>query len=131
MGCEIVRPPGGGVMFICSRGGSSARCAACSRKATKLCDWPLRGEKTGQTCSHAICDSCALTVADVERLAEPIVVAAKRLPETRLRRRVSPGVDPLPDVDLSEPDTVDYCPVHARLFERVHAVSVLLRWWLR
>jgi len=43
--------------MMCSRGRRPARrCVVCfTTKDIKLCDFPLRGEKTGQTCDRPVC----------------------------------------------------------------------------
>ena len=47
--------------FICVRGRQARHnCKYCSRPATLLCDWPLTGEKAGQTCDTHMCRNCAL-----------------------------------------------------------------------
>jgi len=44
--------------FICSRASSSKRCVECNGRASLLCDYPLSGEKTGQTCDRNLCGRC-------------------------------------------------------------------------
>lgn len=39
--------------IACSRSGQ--KCAVCGGRATKLCDYPLRGSKEGQTCDRPLC----------------------------------------------------------------------------
>ncbi len=55
--------PGGG--FVCT--GHSRRRSkpcACGAPSTRLCDFPLKGKKTGKTCDAPICDRCAAAFGD-------------------------------------------------------------------
>lgn len=62
MGCRPFNAGGGVTGIACSRG-SGKPCSACgASKATRLCDYPLRGAKQGQTCSRPICDKCTVKV---------------------------------------------------------------------
>lgn len=54
--CTYVKMPGGGVAIVCSRGRRHTKCA-CGRTATLLCDWKVKGKKSG-TCDVPICDRC-------------------------------------------------------------------------
>lgn len=58
MPCERI-PVAGGVAFACSRGPARPRCSSCGAPSTKLCDYPLRGAKAGQTCDRQLCAACA------------------------------------------------------------------------
>lgn len=62
MPCDHVKLPGGGYAIVCSRGRRPKRCSSCGRASSKLCDYPLRGEKAGKTCDLPICDACATHV---------------------------------------------------------------------
>lgn len=44
----------------CSR--VSAKYCKCGRRASRLCDFELRGKKTGKTCDADLCERCALKV---------------------------------------------------------------------
>lgn len=50
MPCEVIHGKGS-TTFLCSRGkrGKSCSVSGCRRKATKLCDYNLRGAKAGKT----------------------------------------------------------------------------------
>lgn len=63
MGCDELRDKDGHWLgYACSRGRTKA-CSVCKvRPATKLCDWPLTGSKSGQTCDRDLCDRCAAHV---------------------------------------------------------------------
>jgi len=61
MPCKVIAAGDGGVIIACSRGQQRQRCA-CGRPADRLCDYPLRGAKAGQTCSRPICSRCATRV---------------------------------------------------------------------
>lgn len=56
MGCDIKKDPDGHLTtIICSRGGKRIYCTDCGRPCGKLCDFPLTGDKEGQTCDRPIC----------------------------------------------------------------------------
>jgi hypothetical protein len=57
MPCRTHVRPDGGVLSVCSRGaGARSRCIVCTTVYDiKLCDYPLRGAKAGQTCSRPVC----------------------------------------------------------------------------
>jgi hypothetical protein len=63
MGCEVFTSPDGKVVGImCSRGGKTQQCAECKkRKAGRLCDWKLKGDKAGKTCDRPLCATCSVT----------------------------------------------------------------------
>jgi len=116
MGCDTTRLPGNGIMFICSRGQRRKRCAVCTKRdATKLCDFPLRGRKAGATCDRALCDACAVEIARVDARVEhgggdPELLGSLT-PKGRERL-----VAQLREIEVvnAKPDTVDFCPAHAR-----------------
>lgn len=61
MPCHHVKLPGGVTAIVCgSRRLSGKPCVGCGRPSTKLCDYPMRGVKAGQTCSRPVCDKCAV-----------------------------------------------------------------------
>jgi len=68
MPCRTVVIPGGGIAIVCSRGSTAnhRRCVVCKLPGNqcdmKLCDYPLHGEKAGQTCDRPICRDHALHV---------------------------------------------------------------------
>lgn len=60
MPCEKVDLGGGNFAIVCGRrSGREKRCKWCEKVATKLCDFPLRGEKAGKTCDAPMCKDCA------------------------------------------------------------------------
>lgn len=63
MTCERFVMRDGASGFICSRGSRSrAKCSidGCTKPATKLCDFPLKGKKIGKTCDRKLCDAHAV-----------------------------------------------------------------------
>lgn len=58
MACEFRRTDHGAVI-VCGTRRKAPPCKMCGKPSTKLCDFPLRGPKAGQTCSIPICDGCA------------------------------------------------------------------------
>jgi len=80
MGNEKPHPTPIGI-FVCSRGQRREPCSVegCGGRVVKLCDFPLVGRKSGQTCNRAMCAS-----------------HAKR-------------------IGVTSDDSVDYCPVHAKM----------------
>lgn len=59
MPCDHVDLPGGGYAIVCRGRQPQKRCVHCGRPSSKLCDFPLRGAKTGKTCDRPICKRCA------------------------------------------------------------------------
>ena len=59
MPCNFIDLGNGVSIVACSRG--SKRCR-CGRPRSKLCDFPLKGSKLGQTCDEPLCDRCAKRV---------------------------------------------------------------------
>lgn len=57
-------------MIICSRGSRQPRCR-CGAPSTKLCDFPLTGEKTGKTCDRPLCDRCTVSAGPDLDYCEP------------------------------------------------------------
>jgi hypothetical protein len=54
--CDVIADGKAGIIIACSRGGRARqRCCICGGTATVLCDYPLRGEKVGQTCDLPLC----------------------------------------------------------------------------
>ena len=91
MPCDTYRLGDNGVAIICSRGRSRAKpCSVtgCPRKATKLCDFKLRGAKEGKTCDRDLCDVHAIS-------------------QGRQQLELVPG--------MSKEDSIDYCPAHDKL----------------
>ena len=45
------------VGFVCTRGQKVPACSepGCTWRSERLCDYPLRGEKAGQTCDRPLC----------------------------------------------------------------------------
>lgn len=54
MTCHSVPPPSGGAAIIC---GPLRKCR-CGKRATLLCDWKVKGKKSG-TCDQPLCSGCA------------------------------------------------------------------------
>lgn len=59
MTCRTVNL-GGFTAIVCTRE-KRKRCHVCDRPAAKLCDFPLRGRKQGQTCSRPMCSRHAFS----------------------------------------------------------------------
>lgn len=60
MACEVQRQ-GGETLILCSRGSRRPRCSSCGAPGAELlCDYPLKGRRTGSTCSKPICRRCAV-----------------------------------------------------------------------
>jgi hypothetical protein len=61
MTCKRIDLPGGGFVIACSRTTLRPRCSVdgCRNASTKLCDFPLKGAKTGKTCDRRLCDAHA------------------------------------------------------------------------
>lgn len=91
MTCRPFRSDDGTVSgFVCSRSERRKRCSVCKAdSATLLCDFPLSGKKSGQTCDRALCRRCAVQIKG---------------PEPQLGIAIAAVLA----------DTVDYCPAHAR-----------------
>lgn len=53
--CTKVKMPGGGIAIVCSR--HRAKRCACGRAATLLCDWKVKGKRSG-TCDVPLCERC-------------------------------------------------------------------------
>jgi hypothetical protein len=78
MTCRYVDLGGGNYAITCGgRGQRSHRCKDCGRDATLQCDFPLRGRKTGRTCSVYLCAGCA-TAVDGKDLCAPHARAWER-----------------------------------------------------
>lgn len=59
MTCTTIELGGGITMIGCSRGERRKSCS-CGEIATRLCDYELKGDKKGKTCSAPICARCAV-----------------------------------------------------------------------
>jgi len=58
----ILNEQGARIGFVCERGSRSKKtCTACSRTATKLCDFKLSGKRSGKTCDAPLCDGHAVS----------------------------------------------------------------------
>jgi hypothetical protein len=54
-------------IFLCNRGlGRGHSCKECGRRATRQCEYPLRGARAGHTCSAYLCDRCAIPCTGVD-----------------------------------------------------------------
>jgi len=110
MTCESI-PMKNGVIFMCSRGSRKKPRCKCGSLAVKLCDYPLRGAKSGSTCDRPLCARCASTEPDVVDMAE--------------ERALQLGIEDMCTSEGKklwrgrglrlEKDTFDLCPAHARL----------------
>lgn len=117
MTCDVTRGPDGSVLFMCGRNERAPKCDVCKkRKATKLCDFPLRGAKAGQACDRNLCDSCAVQVGDP--VLRPVAPGSTLISSARRAVRRRTGRDPDPPLLSAVEDTVDYCPAHADLAKR-------------
>lgn len=47
----------------CSRGSQVKRCK-CGKRATKACDYKLKGRLIGKTCDALLCDRCATSAGE-------------------------------------------------------------------
>ena len=54
----MVPMPGGGYAIVCTRGRRPINCHYCGRPGGLLCDFPLSGQKAGQTCDAPLCHRC-------------------------------------------------------------------------
>jgi len=61
MPCRPIEVDGEVVGIVCGRGRPRRLCK-CGRNSTKLCDYPLRGRRAGQTCDRPLCEKCATKV---------------------------------------------------------------------
>jgi len=77
MTCRPLNRGNGVTGWACSRG---ERCKECGGRASKLCDYPLRGGKAGKTCDAALCAKCAVNVGPDRDYCLPHArVAAKQV----------------------------------------------------
>jgi hypothetical protein len=65
--CEPIELPGGGFGIIC--GGHRRKYCACGRAADLLCDWKVRGRKSG-TCDRPVCRQHAHQVGPDKHLCQ-------------------------------------------------------------
>ena len=66
MGCQVIKDPNLGVMFLCSRGRQArAKCFYCGQLANLLCDYPVDKtvNKSG-ACDKNICSNCSIKVGN-------------------------------------------------------------------
>lgn len=54
--CTVVKMPGGGTAIVCGGRRRHKHCK-CGRKATLLCDWKVKGKRSG-TCDAPLCVRC-------------------------------------------------------------------------
>ena len=64
--CDELKLPGGLTVLVCLRGSKSKFCA-CGREARFVCDWKVRGSKSG-TCDRLLCVQHAKQVAPLKQL---------------------------------------------------------------
>lgn len=60
MTCRMIDLGNGDFAIACSRG--SRRCKECGARASKQCDWHLKGVLAGKTCDADLCLRCAIKV---------------------------------------------------------------------
>ena len=70
MTCRVVASGQGVLAIACTRT-PRAPCYACQRASSALCDFPLAGPKTGQTCDRALCESCRVKVGPNRDYCQP------------------------------------------------------------
>lgn len=71
MTCKVTKLGPDSYIIQCSRG-LNYRCRFCgSGNATKLCDFPLRGEMAGKTCDIRMCARCAVKVGENKDYCPP------------------------------------------------------------
>ncbi len=61
MRCETNKS-GGGTVILCYRGHRRKNCACCPSLATHLCDFKLKGAKSGKTCDMPLCSRHSVSV---------------------------------------------------------------------
>jgi hypothetical protein len=90
--CQTISLPDGSRAIVCGPG-SRQRCT-CGRRASLLCDWKVKGKKSG-TCDRPICDRCALSPAEGKDLCPEHAVAyeawRQRPGPSRRIGRAAPG----------------------------------------
>lgn len=69
MACHHITTPGGGTAIVCGPRQPKKRCA-CGRTADLLCDWRVKGKRSG-TCDAPICDRCTTKPAVDKDLCKP------------------------------------------------------------
>jgi hypothetical protein len=62
MTCRFIDLGNGVTGIVCTRGERAKRCKACGDRASRQCDFPLRGKATGRTCDANLCERCAVVV---------------------------------------------------------------------
>lgn len=60
MTCRTIDLGNGATAIVCTRGERQHRCKECGARATKQCDFILRGSKVGKLCSVYLCARCAV-----------------------------------------------------------------------
>lgn len=88
--CDHVKLPDGGFAFICGVRRTKQFCA-CGRAGELLCDWKVKGKKSG-TCDAPICLKCALEVG-----ADKHLCREHRKAFESWRHRHSESNDPQPE----------------------------------
>lgn len=109
MGCDFIKLGDGTSVVLCGRGQRGKKCkvTGCTARATHQCDFPLSGEKAGQTCDKDLCRAHAIKQADVTPF--PRVVPVQLVPGGEILEVTIAG-------ELGE--TVDFCPAHHAAAER-------------
>jgi hypothetical protein len=87
--CTWIKVPGG-MAIVCDRGRKPrAKCTACKdRPHTKLCDFPLTGDRAGKTCSVRLCDRCAVEAGPDLDYCPPHAKVAQTSPRAEVRQWV-------------------------------------------
>lgn len=63
MTCHLIDVGDGARAIVCAAGRSHRRCVKCGQPADLLCDWKVKGKRSG-TCDAAICSRCTHAPAE-------------------------------------------------------------------
>lgn len=66
MGCARVDLDGGDFAITCTSGAKRAAPCDCGSPHAFLCDFPLSGEKAGQTCDRRLCSRCRMHIGSID-----------------------------------------------------------------
>lgn len=87
MTCRTLVQGNGVTVIACTRGRERRLCSVCkSRAMSKLCDFPLRGERAGATCDRDLCDRCAVHVGPNRDLC-PVHARLEKKEEEAMARK--------------------------------------------
>lgn len=91
MPCRTINLGNGATAIVCTRGERSHSCRECGARASKQCDYALRGRASGRTCSVYLCDRCAVVAgAELDYCPTHARVAAKESVQLTLQDKESP-----------------------------------------